>query len=54
MLFRSPAIGKCLAEWIVHGQPRTCDLWPFRSTRFAEGKPWVDEHHYGSRGTISR
>jgi sarcosine oxidase subunit beta len=50
----SPAIGKCLAEWIVHGQPRTCDLRPFRSTRFAEGRPWVDEHHYGSRGTISR
>ncbi len=50
----SPAIGKCLAEWIVHGQPRTCDLFPFRSTRFAEGKPWVDEHHYGGRGTISR
>lgn len=50
----SPAIGKCLAEWIVHGQPRTADLFPFRSTRFAEGKPWVDEHHYGSSGTISR
>jgi sarcosine oxidase subunit beta len=50
----SPAIGRCLAEWIVHGQPRTCDLFPFRSTRFAEGKPWVDAHHYGGRGTISR
>jgi sarcosine oxidase, subunit beta len=50
----SPAIGKCLAEWIVDGQPRTVDLWPFRSTRFAEGKPWVDEYHYGGRGTISR
>jgi sarcosine oxidase subunit beta len=50
----SPAIGRCLAEWIVHGQPRTCDLFPFRSTRFAEGKPWVDAYHYGGRGTISR
>ena len=50
----SPAIGKCLAEWIVNGQARTVDLWPFRSTRFAEGTPWVDEDHYGGRGTISR
>jgi sarcosine oxidase subunit beta len=50
----SPAIGKCLAEWIVYGQPRTVDLWPFRSTRFAEGAPWVDENHYGGRGSISR
>jgi sarcosine oxidase subunit beta len=51
----SPAIGRCLAEWIVHGRPRTVDLTPFRSTRFAEGKPWVDADHYGrERLTISR
>ncbi|OLC30097.1 MAG: hypothetical protein AUH81_20805 [Candidatus Rokubacteria bacterium 13_1_40CM_4_69_5] len=51
----SPAIGRCLAEWIVEGKPRTADLAPFRSTRFAEGRPWVDEHHYGrERLTISR
>jgi len=52
----SPAIGRCLAEWIVEGKPRTADLTPFRSTRFAEGKPWVDEHHYGSTRplTVSR
>jgi len=51
----SPAIGRCLAEWIVHGKPRTVDLAPFRSTRFAEGQPWVDEDHYGHpRPTISR
>lgn len=51
----SPAIGRCLAEWIVHGTPRTADLRPFRSTRFAEGQPWVDEDHYGrERLTISR
>jgi len=51
----SPAIGRCLAEWIVHGKPRTVDLTPFRSTRFAEGKPWVDEDNYGrERLTISR
>jgi sarcosine oxidase subunit beta len=52
----APAIGRCLAEWVVHGQPRLMDLAPFRSTRFAEGRPWVDAHHYGGREglTISR
>src|SRR2546428_260615 len=51
----SPVIGRCLAEWIVEGQPRTVDLTPFRSTRFAEGKPWIDESNYGrERLTISR
>ena len=51
----SPAIGRCLAEWIVKGKPETADLSRFRSTRFAEGKPWVDEHNYGrERLTISR
>jgi sarcosine oxidase subunit beta len=51
----SPAIGKCLAEWITVGEPQTVDLSPFRSTRFAEGKPWVDENAYGENQlTISR
>jgi sarcosine oxidase subunit beta len=51
----APAIGKCLAEWITEGRPKTVDLTPFRSTRFAEGKPWVDEYNYGvTRATISR
>jgi sarcosine oxidase subunit beta len=51
----SPAIGRCLAEWIAYGKPRLVDLTPFRSTRFAEGKPWVDDDHYGrERLTISR
>jgi len=51
----SPAIGRCLAEWIVHGKPRTVDLTPFRSTRFAEGQPWVDADSYGDHPlTISR
>ena len=51
----APAIGRCLAEWIVHGTPRTVDLTPFRSTRFAEGKPWHDADNYGrERLTISR
>jgi sarcosine oxidase subunit beta len=42
----APAIGKCLAEWIVDGAPHTVELYPWRSTRFAEGKPWVDENNY--------
>ena len=51
----SPAIGRCLAEWIVKGKPETADLAPFRSTRFAEGRPWVDATDYGiERPTISR
>lgn len=51
----APAIGKCLAEWIVNGEPQTVDLTPFRSTRFAEGKPWVDDDAYSPKlQTISR
>ena len=51
----SPAIGRCLAEWVLEGRPRTVDLTHFRSTRFAEGRPWVDDDHYGrERLTISR
>ncbi len=53
----APAIGRCLAEWITEGAPRTTDLAPFRAARFAEGRPWVDEHAYGEhqlRATISR
>jgi sarcosine oxidase, subunit beta len=51
-----PAIGKCLAEWIIHGEPQTADLSPFRSTRFAEGQPWTDARRYGEEKlqTISR
>jgi sarcosine oxidase subunit beta len=44
-----PAIGKCLAEWIVDGAPRTVDLRAFRAARFAEGKPLIGEHEYGDR-----
>ena len=51
----SPAIGRCLAEWIVKGRPETADLSRFRSTRFAEGQPWIDATDYGiERPTISR
>jgi sarcosine oxidase, subunit beta len=53
----SPAIGVCLAEWIVDGSPKLVDLTPFRSTRFAEGQPWIDEFAYDAEGeerTIAR
>jgi glycine/D-amino acid oxidase-like deaminating enzyme len=51
----SPAIGRCLAEWIVSGAPVTADLTPFSARRFAEGRPWHDPDHYGrERLTVSR
>jgi sarcosine oxidase subunit beta len=51
----APAIGKCLAEWVVYGEPQTVDLTPFRSTRFAEEQPWFDNNAYSpKRQTISR
>ncbi len=51
----SPAIGKCMSEWITGDEPKTADLTPFRASRFAEGKPWHDETNYGYRNrTISR
>lgn len=51
----SPAIGKCLAEWIVHGEPQTADLSPFNVARFSGDNPWMADMNYGRRGrTISR
>jgi len=51
----SPAIGRCLAEWITTGAPTTADLAPFSSRRFAEGRPWHDPDHYGrERLSVSR
>lgn len=51
----APAVGLCLAEWIVHGEPRTADLSPFNSKRFEGDNPWLNEENYGRRHrTISR
>jgi sarcosine oxidase subunit beta len=52
----APAIGICLAEWVIDGKPNLVDLHPFRSTRFAEGRPWIDEFSYEASHelTISR
>jgi sarcosine oxidase subunit beta len=43
----APAIGACIAEWIMAGEPATADIRPFRSTRFAEGTPIRGQHEYG-------
>lgn len=51
----APAIGKCLAEWVVHGEPQTADLAPFTISRFGGDNPWMADSNYGRRGrTISR
>jgi sarcosine oxidase, subunit beta len=52
----APAIGICLAEWIVNDEPELVDLTPFRASRFAEGAPWLDPLSYGDdrRLTVSR
>ncbi len=53
----APAIGQCLAEWIVDGAPRTADLAAFSASRFAEGRLWQDQHAYGERhrrATVAR
>lgn len=52
----APATGICLAEWMTDGAPQLMDLTPFRATRFAEGRPWLDEFAYGDdrQLTVSR
>jgi sarcosine oxidase, subunit beta len=44
----APAIGKCLAEWIIDGAPRTVDLRALRSTRFADDAPVGGGAEYGT------
>ncbi|WP_259945720.1 FAD-binding oxidoreductase [Jannaschia sp. W003] len=41
-LQQSPAMGRGLAEWIVHGGFRTLDLSPFRFDRIPAGRPLVE------------
>lgn len=43
----APAVGACMAEWIVDGKPATVDISPFTLKRFAEGKRLEGEHAYG-------
>jgi glycine/D-amino acid oxidase-like deaminating enzyme len=42
----APAVGACMAEWIVDGQPRTVDITPFKLDRFEKGGKLAGEHAY--------
>jgi sarcosine oxidase subunit beta len=44
----APAVGACMAEWIVDGRPQTADISAFTAQRFAEGRHLTGEHAYGS------
>ncbi len=44
----SPAVGLCMAEWILDGKPSTVDISIFTPTRFAEGRAILGEHPYDS------
>lgn len=39
-LQQAPAVGKALAEWIVHGEYRTIDCTPFGYSRIMENRPF--------------
>lgn len=41
-LQQSPAMGRGVAELIVHGEYRTLDLTPFHFERIAEGRPFLE------------
>ncbi len=41
-LQQSPAMGRGIAEWIVHGRFRSLDLSPFLYRRIPEGRPFVE------------
>jgi sarcosine oxidase subunit beta len=43
----APAVGACMAEWIVDGRPKTVDISGFSLKRFAEGRRLTGEHAYG-------
>jgi len=43
----SPAAGLCMSELILDGAPKTVDITPFRSSRFAEGQFIKGEYEYG-------
>lgn len=52
----APATGVVLSEWVLKGEPQLMDMSPFRASRYAEGRPWVDELAYDRtrERTISR
>ncbi len=44
----APAIGASLAELILDGHTTTADISAYSLKRFAEGRPLIGEHSYGS------
>lgn len=45
---KGPAIGRCLAEAIVHGRSQSVDLTPFRLERFEDDswrRPWSEDEY---------
>jgi sarcosine oxidase subunit beta len=42
----SPAVGACMAEWIVDGAPKTVDIRLFSPSRFDEGRAVARQHPY--------
>ncbi len=49
-----PAVGRCMAELIVHDKTATVDIKAFRLSRFKEGKPLYGAHEYGVVGEAGR
>ena len=43
-LQQSPAVGRAVAEWIVHGSCRTLDLSPLSVQRILENRPLVERN----------
>lgn len=42
----APAVGACMAEWILDGLPATVDITPFKPERFETGEKLAGEHAY--------
>lgn len=52
----APATGLVLSEWVLDGEPKLMDMSQFTASRYAENRPWHDEHAYDRdrERTISR
>ena len=52
----APATGVVLSEWVLDGEPKLMDMSQFTAARYAENRPWHDEHAYDRmrERTISR
>lgn len=42
----APAVGRCMAEWILHGRPSTVDVSRLRAGRFDEGQSLAGPFEY--------